>query len=234
MWASWKCPSDSHVNELIGLFFFFFASCTLVLPEHRGDISLPCDWAFLRVIGSQACKCGRPSGRQPVIAQSLSILPVGQEDQQWSEQLRDFFDIFFFLSMNHRDCATNFNLSDVGLPGSAAASIGGRPLLHSQSRLVWMSSQGCTGWQGRALGCLWALLIIQSPQWVNRKSLWCLAMNGKLHMKTLTTLFTPLPSAVVRTLCQANCRHIGWPEVYKKLFFSSFAEFRNGNTVRTR
>lgn len=76
--------------SFIGL-FLHMPSCSLGLPGHRGDISLPCDLAFLRVIGSQACKCGRPSGRRPVLAQSLSIPPVGQEEKQWLEQLRGFY-----------------------------------------------------------------------------------------------------------------------------------------------
>lgn len=55
----------------------------------------PCHvtWHFSMLIGLQACKCGRPSGRQPVAAQSLSIpKPFGQEEKQWClEPLRDFY-----------------------------------------------------------------------------------------------------------------------------------------------
>lgn len=59
------------------------------------DEIFPCHvtWHFLMLIGSQACKCGRPSGWRPVAAQSLSIpKPFGQEEKQWClEPLRGFY-----------------------------------------------------------------------------------------------------------------------------------------------
>lgn len=108
---------------------------TLDLSEDQREISLPRDLAFLRIIGLLACKWGRPSGQWPGLVQSLSFLPISQEEEKKTcrDQQRDS------IYVNHWDCVANFTLRDVGIPGSAAASIIGRSLLYSLSRLVQMS-----------------------------------------------------------------------------------------------